>query len=241
MVENKIKLIEERDKDGSLIFKSPSDDTLYTIPELRTIFKKLIGIKMPKGSTIVQRKHWVTYEVLKLLGYKRPSGLRTKEARENKPKFKHQLMDIFVQKHSNLQIWNYIPYTIERYECRYVIFKVDDEKILGLIIKTGKELKDWDRTGTRTIKWQATVTNKTRKNASNRILLSEKDSIFSKFNLNKKDLEPIENRIEKIKKLQKDKRILSKSSPNPKLLVTIEELGVLLKPLLNTNLNFESF
>lgn len=240
MIENKIKLIKERDNDGSLIFKSPSDDTLFSVLELRTILKKLMGIKLPKESTIVQRKHWVTYEVLKLLGYKKPSGLRTKEARENKPKFKHQLMDIFVQKHSNLQIWNYVPYTIERYKCRYVIFKVDDEKILGLIIKTGKELEDWDITGTKTIKWQATVTNQRRESASNRILLSENDPIFLKFNSNKKDLEPIENRIETIKKLRHDERSLLKSGPNVEILVTIEELGVLLKPLLNVKIEYTS-
>jgi len=199
-----MKLIKARDENGSLIFKSPSKDTLYTISELKTILKKLIGIEIPQEKTIVQRKHWITYKTLESLGYRRPSGLRTKEARANKPKFRHQLMDIFVQKHSNLQVWNYVPYTRERYKCRYMIFKVNDEKILGLLIKTGKELNDWDSTGTRTIKWQAIVTDETRKEASNKILLSGKDPVFSKFDLDKKDLEPLENRINNLKEMISD-------------------------------------
>lgn len=236
---DKIKLIESQDKDGSLVFKPPSPEALYTIPELKTILRKLIGIKIPKG-TIVQRKHWVTYEVLKLLGYKKPSGLRTKEAKQNKPKFKHQLMDIFVQKHSNLQIWNYIPYTVDRYDCRYVIFKVDDEKIIGFTIKTGKELKDWDTTGTKTIKWQAIVGDKTRKDASSRVLLSKKDPIFTKFGLGEKNLDPIEIRIKNIKKLQIENYFLLKSRPNQNLLITIKELGVLLEPLINVEIKYTS-
>ncbi len=229
-IENKIELIKSKDMDGSLIFKEPSKEFLYTISELKMIFNKLIGKNIPSGLTIVQRKHWLTYEALKLLGYKKPEGLRTKEARESKPKFRNQMMDIFVQKHNNLQVWNYIPYIEKRHNCRYIIFKVDDEKVLGLIIKTGKELKDWDVTGTKTIKWQAIVTDKTRKKASNKILLSDSDPIFSKFNFNKKNLDPIEKRIENIKKINIKNSL--NCEPNPKFLITINELENLLKPIL---------
>lgn len=235
-----MKLIKERDKDGSLIFKSPSNDTLYTPSELGTILKRLIGMEIPEKLTIVQRKHWIAYKVLNLLGYKKPSGLRTEEARRNKPKFKHQMMDIFAQKHNNLQVWNYIPYSEERSNCRYVIFKVDDEKILGVIIKTGKELKDWDMTSTKTIKWQAMVKYRNRRETVDKIILSKKDPIFSKFNFNKNDLDSIENRLEKIKELQIEKQNLLKSSPVPELLVTIEELGILLKSLLNIEIRYMS-
>jgi len=239
-VKSKKNLIRERDKDGSLIFKPPSDDTLYTISELKAILENIIGVEIPQEKTIVQRKHWITYKTLESLGYRRPSGLRTKEAKANKPKFRNQLMDIFVQKHSNLQVWNYIPYACERYGCRYVIFKVNDEKILGLLIKTGEELKDWDLTGTRTIKWQAIITDTTRKKAMNNVLVSEKDPVFSKFNLDKRDLEPLQNRINKIKETQKNERFLLKREPNPKLLVTIDELEGLLAPLLDTVIEYTS-
>jgi len=233
-------LIREKDNDGSLIFKSSSSDTVYSIRELASILSKLIGIKIPYGLTIVQRKHWVTYEVLRLLGYKKPRGLRTKEARECKPKFKHQNMDIFVQKHSNLQIWNYIPYTTERYNCRYVIFKVDDEKILGLLIATGRELKNWDTTGTKTIKWQATISAEMRDNTSNRILTSDKDPLFQRVGLNENKIPPLKSRIDKIKELQKNKSAIMKTPPDFKLLVSIKELGVLLQPLLNCEIPYTS-
>ena len=234
-----MKLVKEKDKDGSLIFKSPSNDTLYTTSELEISLMKLVGTKIPQNITIVQRKHWITYEVLKLLGYRKPLGLRTKEAKENKPKFRHQLMDIFIQKHNNLQVWNYIPYTKERSNCRYVIFKVDDERILGLIVVTGKDIKDWDRTSTRTIKWQATIRDRTKREALGKIILSKSDPILSKFNLNE-NLKPIESRIREIRELQKERQFLLKSSPNPKFMVTIRELGVLLEPLLNTKMKLAS-
>ena len=127
MISQKEIIIRKKDLDGSLIFEAPSRDTFYSIEELEYRLGQLIGTEIPPGLTIVQRKHWVTYKALELLGYKRPSGLRTNKAKEHKPKFMHQGMDIFVQKRSNLQIWNYIPYTEERRNCRYVIFKVDDE------------------------------------------------------------------------------------------------------------------
>ena len=135
--------------------------------------------------------------IIELLGYQRPTGLRTQQAKQCKPKFIHQLLDIFVQSSRNLQVWNYVPYadiTIPgewneeskypyRYQdCRYLlVFHNSEGVILQTIVVHGNKLSEWDTTGTQTIKWQANARRSYRNEISSRIITSSVEPLQSRF------------------------------------------------------------
>jgi hypothetical protein len=223
-----------------LIFHPPVDEILYSIEELNLILNKLKGENIPQGLSTVQKSQWVKYKILELMGYVKPLGLRTKQAKEYKPKFINQLLDIFVQSSNNLQVWNYLPYDeniidgewnvkkIRYSQCRYVLVLHNNYgKILNFLIKTGEELKEWDNTNTKTIKWQANAPKTLR--GSLTILNDSIDPLFNKLKVQKLN---ISQKIEEIKKLDNSPSDpLIKKPPITELLLTIDEFEKILEPL----------
>jgi len=228
--------------DDFLIFYPPYNDRLYTDEELIEILAPLKDMAAPRNLSTVQKSHWFKYKVIELMGYKEPSGLRIKSARKNKPKFLNQLLDIFAQQSSNLQVWNYIPYDenildgdwntkgIRYSDCRYLIIRHDSEgKVLNYFIKKGHELAKWDATGTKTIKWQANAPLSLRKEKVI-ICRNKTDPIFDIFT---KSNHSTEEKIQKIKEIDKKTTTpLIKERPDSDLLFTTEELCKLILPVL---------
>ena len=94
----------------SLIFSLQIRESLFTEDEILELTTPILNQSIPSELSTVQKSRWVKFQIIELLGYQRPTGLRTKQARQCKPKFMHQLLDIFVQSSRNLQVWNYVPY-----------------------------------------------------------------------------------------------------------------------------------
>ena len=177
--EAKISLIQEAEAQLSpqnfLIFCPPNQDSLFTEDEILELTTPILNQVIPHELSNVQKSQWAKLQIIELLGYQRPSGLRTKQAKQSKPKFIHQLFDIFVQSSRNLQFWNYVPYSdtiipgewnVEsespyRYkDCRYLlVFHNPEGVILKTAIVSGNKLAEWDTTGTQTIKWQASASS----------------------------------------------------------------------------------
>ena len=113
--EAKISLIQKAEAQLSpkdfLIFYPPNPDSLFTEDEILKLTIPILNQTIPRDLSNVKKSQWVKLQIIELLGYQRPSGLRTKQARQAKPKFIHQLLDIFVQSSRNLQVWNYVPYS----------------------------------------------------------------------------------------------------------------------------------
>lgn len=226
-----------------LIFNPPKNDTLYTIDELTFLLKEsLLGLEIPLDLKIVQKSHWVKFRVLKALGYNVPSGLRSKDARKYKPKFINQLLDIFVQKSNNLQVWNYIPYSNLKLEgcwnkeglnfqdCRYLLVRHNSKGVItNIMIKSGKELKNWDNTGTKTIKWQATIAKHFWE--TKQIIVGRNDPISEIYCNNTMNTDE-KNKLIYNKDFDKNNPLIKKK-PDANYLYSIYELSELLDPLLN--------
>lgn len=234
-----------------LIFQQPNNEFLYTKKELEEIFESVLGTTIPSNLSLVQKSHWVKKKCIALLGYRIPETLRSKDARKIKPKFINQLLDIFVQHSSNLQVWNYIPYsnivipaewneTEARYkfsDCRYVIIShTASGQINKIMVKTGTELKSWDKTSTKTIKWQANILQKYRK-AESGVTASESDPIFERSG---NQCEDIENKLARIKELDIEKIPLIKKPIISEILFSIHELSILLKNLIGKEFSIPS-
>ena len=151
-LETKISLIQKSEAQlppkDFLIFHPPNPESLFTEDEILELITPILNQAIPSGLQTVQKSQWVKFQIIELLGYQKPAGLRTKQAKQCKPKFMHQLLDIFVQSSRNLQVWNYVPYadiTIAgewneeskypyRYQdCRYLLVFHNSE---GVILKT---------------------------------------------------------------------------------------------------------
>ena len=191
-LETKISLIQKSEAQlpskDFLIFHPPNSESLFTEDEILEIMTPILNQSIPSDLSTVEKSHWVKFQIIELLGYQRPTGLRTKQAKQCKPKFMHQLLDIFVQSSRNLQVWNYVPYADivipgewneeskypYRYQdCRYLlIFHNSDRVILKTTLVTGNELSEWDTTGTQTIKWQANARRSYRNEISSQIITS---------------------------------------------------------------------
>ncbi|KAF5036072.1 hypothetical protein DSECCO2_578890 [anaerobic digester metagenome] len=238
--ENIEKNEEKLDKNDFLIFQPPIKELIFTKKELNKILTELQGLIIPQNLSTVQKSQWVKIKIIELMGYKRPKGLRTKQAKKYKPKFINQLLDIFVQSSSNLQIWNYIPYddnlipaewnsSIKFSDCRYIIVMHNKEGKIGkTFIKEGFELSKWDTTGTKTIKWQANAPNGLR--SSSKLICGSIDPIFDQI----KNIKTLQEKRGVIKDLDKNpQNPLIKQSPNYNYLLTLNELCELISPLQN--------
>ena len=243
-----------------LIFHPPKPDSLFTEDEILELTTPILNRSIPFELSTVQKSRWVKFQILELLGYQKPTGLRTKQAKQCKPKFIHQLLDIFVQSSRNLQVWNYVPYADivipgawneeskypYRYQdCRYLlVFHNSDRIILKTTLVTGSELSGWDTTGTQTIKWQANARRSYRNEISSRIITSSVEPLQSKFTgytqqplegkhgtILQEDQDSLERKRRYI--LQEDQNPqlpLIKERPNPTYLFTHNEI----KQTLNT-------
>ncbi len=129
---------------------SPLNRDLY-IPttELQYILRNhLVGLSL-KGYPLRTRSKVVKKEICNALGYPVPKSFK-----KTQPKFPGQNFDVYTQKSFNVQIWN------EEVDSnrRYVFLQVDAEDIvISVKIILGDELVTYDRTGTLTQKYQATM------------------------------------------------------------------------------------
>ena len=254
--EAKIALIQKLESQLSpkeyLIFFPPNEECLYTKAEILELSSPILYQSIPNHLQIVQKSQWVKFHILELLGYKRPPGLRIKQAKINKPKFLHQLLDIFVQSSPNLQVWNYIPYADVvipgewneeggryRYQdCRYLlVFHNYEGMILKTYLVTGSELAQWDTTGTKTIKWQATVLRSYRNKISSKVIASLFEPIQQKFtsypqNSLEKKLQLILREEQNLYSSLTKKVPMIKAAPNPEFLMTHREIEQSLEVLI---------
>lgn len=95
------------------------------------------------------RSKVVKQKICNALGYPIPTSFK-----RSNPRFPSQDFDVYIQKKRNLQIWNE-EISLNR---RYVIFLVSsNDRIFGVKVLTGRELKELDRTGHLTQKYQASI------------------------------------------------------------------------------------
>ena len=253
--ETKISLIQKAEAQlppqNFLIFCPPDQENLFTEDEIIELTTPILNQVIPRDLPNVEKSHWVKLEIIELLGYQRPTGLRTKQARQSKPKFIHQLLDIFVQSSRNLQVWNYVPYAdtiiqgewnVEsqspyRYkDCRYLLVIHNRE---GVILKTtlvdGNKLAEWDTTGTQTIKWQASARRSYRDEISSQIVVNPIETLHNKISTYMQ--QPLEEKSRFI--VQESQNLefpLIKQSPTPTSFLTHNEIAQALRILLGREL-----
>lgn len=251
--EAKISLIQEAEAQLSpqnfLIFDPPNQDSLFTEDEILELSTPILNQVIPHNLSNVQKSQWVKLQIIELLGYQRPSGLRIKQARQSKPKFIHQLLDIFVQSSRNLQFWNYVPYSGTiipsewnlgrespyRYkDCRYLIVLHSPEGvILKTILVNGNKLAEWDTTGTQTIKWQAIARRSYRNEISSQIIASPIEALHGKISAYMQ--QPLEKKSRLIiQEPQDPESPLIKQPPTPTSFFTHNEIAQALKTLIGT-------
>lgn len=130
----------------------PLNEELY-IPtnELTNLLTKHMIGKSLARLALRTRSKVVKALVCEAIGYPIPKSFR-----KTQPRFPGQNFDVYTQKSLNVQIWN------EEIDAnrRYVFFQVDTSDIISSVkIITGDELVIYDRTGTLTQKYQATMSH----------------------------------------------------------------------------------
>lgn len=131
-------------------FINPTDQDLFIpINDLQEILADhMIGLSLA-GLPLRTRSKVVKQEICNALGYPIPKSFT-----KTQPRFPGQNFDVYTQKSMNVQIWN------EEVDGnrRYVFFQVDeDDTITAVKVITGDILVQYDRTGTLTRKYQATM------------------------------------------------------------------------------------
>ena len=251
--EAKILLIQKAEAQLSsqnfLIFCPPNRDSLFTEDEILELTSPILNQEIPHDLSNVQKSQWVKLQIIELLGYEKPSGLRTKQARQSKPKFIHQLLDIFVQSSRNLQVWNYIPYAdiiipgewnagsefpYCYKDCRYLlVFHNPEGFILKTILVNGNTLAEWDTTGTQTIKWQASARRSYRNEISSQIVVSPVETLHNKISTYMQ--QPLEKKSRLIiQESQNPESPLIKQPPTPASFLTHNEIAQALRTLVGT-------
>ena len=139
-------------KSGLTIYDpvSPSDADLWIPNEA---LQHLIGLALLDsnlaGLPLRTRSKVVKELVCASLGYPIPQTFK-----KTRPRFIGQDFDTYIQKSSNLQIWNE-EIQVTR---RYVILQVDENDIIVKVrVITGNDLARYDTTGTLTAKYQAQI------------------------------------------------------------------------------------
>lgn len=246
----KVKLAQTQIPTGTnLIFTPPRLELLYTNQEILALTSPLVNMQIPRTLGHVAKSHWVKDQVLELLGYQAPPGYRTEEAKMHKPKFIHQLLDIFAQSSSNLQVWNYVPSSMNKInfygqvsdsittlqptfaDARYlIVLHKPSGNIQKVILKSGVDLAKWDRTGTKTIKWQANITTTLRSRVAGKILVGNNGSITKKLGTSTAEIEQKKSHIQKSDHLDKP---LIKEAPRSATLYTLPELATLVEDCIN--------
>ncbi len=129
---------------------NPADPDLYIPTECLQIILEdaMIGLSLD-GYALRTRSKVVKSEICKALGYPVPTSFR-----KTQPRFPGQNFDVYTQKSLNVQIWN------EEVDAarRYVFLRADEDDVITAVkVITGDELAQYDRTGTLTRKYQATM------------------------------------------------------------------------------------
>ena len=93
--EAKILLIQKAEAQLSsqnfLIFCPPNRESLFTEDEILELTSPILNQEIPHDLSNVQKSQWVKLQIIEFLGYQRPTGLRTKQARQSKPMKCHRL------------------------------------------------------------------------------------------------------------------------------------------------------
>lgn len=138
-------------------------EVAYTREELEELLRDGLRDAIFTGP-IRTRSKLAKEAVCRALGYPVPATFR-----RVKPRFPGQDLDVYVQQHNNLQVWNEELSPTRR----YVIVRVDDAgRVLAVRVAEGTELAAFDRTGTLTSKYQA----KRRGGRAGNKLVSETDT-----------------------------------------------------------------
>jgi hypothetical protein len=119
---------------------------VYTRRELEALLHaELVGTTLP--GAIRTRSKLAKAVVCEALGYPVPSSFRRVQ-----PRFPGQDLDVYVQQHDNLQVWNEELSPTRR----YVVIPVDGAgRVTAVRVAEGTELAAFDKTGTLTSKYQA--------------------------------------------------------------------------------------
>jgi hypothetical protein len=108
----------------------------------------LVGVSLA-GLPLRTRSKVLKEHICRVLGYPVP-----KTFKKTQPRFPGQLLDTYVQKSNNLQVWNEEIAPVRR----YAIIRIDqDASITRVRVVTGEILANLDTTGTRTQKYQARI------------------------------------------------------------------------------------
>jgi hypothetical protein len=128
-----------------------NDEKFLSVDDLRTLLaKSLIGVSF-SGLPIRTRSKEVKKNICSALGYPVPSSFK-----KTQPRFLAQNFDIYVQKSSNLQIWN----EEIQPDRRYVIIALNSEDtVTKITVVSGNQLAEFDKTGAITKKYQAQFSN----------------------------------------------------------------------------------
>lgn len=121
-------------------------EAVYTSGELEALLNHdLTGQVFP--GPIRTRSKLAKQAVCLALGYPAPQSFQ-----RVKPRFPGQDMDVYVQQHDNLQVWNEELSPTRR----YALIRVDDVgEVTSVRVVEGERLTDFDKTGTLTSKYQA--------------------------------------------------------------------------------------
>ena len=111
--------------------------------------REIVGVSLA-GLPLRTRSKVAKGLVCRALGYETPSSFR-----RTQPRFPGQLLDVYVQKSTNLQIWNEAISPTRR----YAIIRVGEDDMVDQVrVVTGDILAQLDNTGTLTSKYQARIT-----------------------------------------------------------------------------------
>ncbi len=138
----------------------PANPDLYIpIDDLQQILSdQMVGLSL-SGYALRTRSKIVKTAICSALGYPTPKSFK-----KTQPRFLGQNFDVYTQKSLNVQIWN------EEVDAsrRYVFFRVNDSDIITAVrVITGEDLARYDKTGTLTKKYQATMNSFGRNICSN--------------------------------------------------------------------------
>jgi hypothetical protein len=138
-------------------------ELVYSRTELETLLRRELAGDVFAGP-IRTRSKLAKEAVCGALGYPVPASFK-----RVKPRFPGQDLDVYVQQHDNLQVWNE-ELTPTR---RYALIRVDDAgNVTALRVAEGTDLVAFDKTGTLTSKYQA----KRRVDRAGSTLISERDT-----------------------------------------------------------------
>ncbi|MEO5927069.1 MAG: restriction endonuclease [Patescibacteria group bacterium] len=140
--------VSEITKSGLSIYDKVPAHLLVPNDFLEKILQKALKGKSLIGLPPRTRSRVVKESVCTALGYPVPASFI-----KTHPRFVGQDFDIYIQKSNNLQIWNE-EVSPKR---RYVLIQVLKDKIARIKILNGDEIAKLDKTGTFTIKYQATI------------------------------------------------------------------------------------